>query len=128
MTTRIKLDHRVTTERCSGSGHDGAMLPNMEGKPQLRTPYFYVRMQGYAEHIQFKLHITSQDSRAGTAPFGSGALRVLGPLGPVPFGYDESTVASLALSEFPQDSRVCIAAFGSGSSGSRPSAGPLHSD
>ena len=84
MTMRIKLDHRVTTERCSGSGHDGAMLPNTEGKPQQLTPYFYIRIQVYPERIQFKHHITSQDFREGTAPFGSGALRVLGPCGPSP--------------------------------------------
>ena len=59
--------------------------------------------------------------RSWPGPYGSRAF------GPVPYGYDWSHVASLTLSECPQDPRACIAAFGSGSSGSR-FAVPLRSD
>ena len=48
--------------------------------------------------------------------------------GPEPYVYDWSPVASLTLGECPQDPRACIAAFGSRSSVSRPTACPLHSD
>ena len=88
MTPRIKLDHRATSERCCGSSHDGAMLPNLEGKPQLRTPYFYVRIQWRPERFELKEFILVR-ALVLTRPPPSGEdlrVRILGRVLPPPGG------------------------------------------